>query len=238
MQKRFNLAFLIGRGSRLPNILDKILTPDSPVAVTAVISHRKPAEGETDVIGITEAKRRDITAVYFNLVQMNLADKKAFLDHSDGQYRPNYMRNLAAFLSQSYYKPDLVFMTGWDLVVDDNFMSFFMKQNIPVLNVHPHPLPETPEETMVAPDGTSNKVLRGTEVWTQAVEEKLGWSGVTIHQVIPGIYDVGKVVALEWVKIDPADTSQTLRQKLNEVEDKLVPETILKIAHGEIKLAA
>lgn len=237
----FRIIFLIGNGSRLPNILEKISShPD--IAVPLVVSHRKPPEGEEDTVGIAKTKTLGIPAVYWNLIQMRNADRNIFAHPaSNGQwheerYREDFMRFLGEFLMQQYYKPNLIMMTGWNLVLDDNFMGFFQKAGIPVINVHPHPLPEKEEEEIEAPDGTKVKVLRGTEVWVAAVEQKLPWSGVTIHQVIPEVYDVGKVVAREWVKIAPQDTVETLREKLNEVEDRLVPETLLKIAKGEIHL--
>lgn len=235
---KFKIAFLIGRGSRLTNILEKILTPESPVKVTIVVSHRKPKEDQEDVPGIQEAKKRGIQAVYWNLKQMYAVNKSTFGDSDGTEYRAGYMRTLGAFLSQQYYRANLVFMTGWDLVLDDNFANFFQKQGVPILNVHPHPLPDVdqPQNEIVAPDGTTIPVLRGTEVWIKAIEDKLAWSGVTIHQVISREYDVGPVVAREWVKIDTGDTVETLREKLNVVEDRIVPETILKIQKGEVTL--
>lgn len=237
---QLRIVFLIGRGSRLPNILDKIL-PGSPIRVTLVVSHRKLEEGNGDVPGVAYAKKMGIPAIYWNLVQMRKADFDTFAppamkeDSHAELYREKFMKLLGAFIFQPYYKPDLIFMTGWNLVLDYNFTSFFQKENIPILNVHPHPLPNTnePQDEITAPDGKKIPVLRGTEVWVKAIEQKLPWSGVTIHQVIPEEYDVGLVVASEWVKIDPKDTDQTLREKLNEIEDRIVPQTILDIATGK-----
>ena len=223
--------------------MDKIL-PDSPLRATLVVSHRKPEEGNGDVPGVAYAKKMGIPAIYWNLVQMRKADFDTFAppamkeDYHAELYREKFMRLLGAFIFQQCYKPNLIFMTGWDLVVDDNFTRFFQKENIPILNVHPHPLPNTnePQDEITAPDGTKIPVLRGTEVWVKAIELKLPWSGVTIHKVIPEVYDVGPVVARKWVKIDPKDTDKTLREKLNKIEDKIVPKTILKIAKGQIIL--
>lgn len=242
MPDKFRIVFLIGRGSRLPNILDKILIPESGITVPLVISHKKPPEGKEDVVGITDAMKRGIKVDYCNLAQMRAADKKAFpeeWDHpsmmNDDIYKDWWMRLNASHLTQQYYRSDIIFMTGWDLVLDENFMRFF--PNVPVLNVHPHPLPDSKDDTIVAPDGATVPVLRGTEVWVKAIEQKLPWSGVTIHKIVPGEFDVGQVLAREWLKVDPEDTARTLREKLNEVEDRIVPETLLKIAKGEIKVA-
>lgn len=242
MPDNFRIVFLIGRGSRLPNILDKILTPESGITVPLVISHKKPEEGQEDVPGIVTAHSRGIKVDYWNLAQMRAADKKAFPEEwtipqamNEDIYKDWWMRLLGSHLRQQYYKPDLIFMTGWDLVIDSNFMYFF--PDVPILNVHPHPLPDSKDDTVTAPDDTTVPVLRGTEVWAKATAQKLPWSGVTIHKIIPEEFDVGRVIAREWVKVDPTDTADTLRQKLNEVEDRIVPETLLKIAKGELQVA-
>lgn len=238
LSQDFRVVFLIGRGSRLPNILDKITVAGSGITVSLIISHRKPTEGQEDVIGIAYAKKLGIPTSYWNLKQMYAANKSTFGDSDETEYRAGYMRTLGAFLSQQYYRANLIFMTGWDLVLDDDFANFFQKQGVPILNVHPHPLPDVdqPQNEIVAPDGTTIPVLRGTEVWVKAVEQKIGWSGVTIHQIIPREYDVGPVVAREWVKIDASDTADTLREKLNKLEDKLAPAILLGAATGKITL--
>lgn len=229
------VEFLIGQGSRLPNILEKILTPQSSIKVALVVSHRKPNEGEKDVVGVAEAKRRGITAVYFNLVQMRALHKSMFSEIDDAEYRALFEQNLAEFMLQSYYKPDLVVMTGWNLVLGENFLRPFQKENIPVWNVHPFPLPDInePQDEITAPDGTKLPVLRGAEVWAETINRKLPWSGVTIHEAVSEGYDIGKVIAQEWLKVEPADTPETLREKLNKLEDRLVPRAILEF--GEKK---
>lgn len=226
------IEFLIGRGSRLPNILENILRPNTGVEVTLVVSHRKPEEGQMDVPGIAEAKKRGITAVYFNLFHMRALHKSMFGETDNAEYRALYEQNLAEFMLQSYYKPDLVVMTGWDLVLGENFLRPFQKENIPVWNIHPFPLPDVnqAQEEIVAPDGTKLPVLRGAEVWVETINRKLSWSGVTIHEAVSEGFDIGKVVAREWLKVEPTDTAENLRGKLNELEDKLVPQTILGFA--------
>lgn len=226
------VEFLIGRGSRLPNILENILRPGTGIEITLVVSHRKPEDGQENVVGIMEAKKRGITAVYFNLVQMRALYKNTFGQIPDDEYRKLFEQNLAEFMLQTYYKPGLVVMTGWNLVLGENFLRPFQKENIPVWNVHPFPLPDVdqPQGEITAPDGTKLPVLRGAEVWTETVNRKLPWSGVTVHEAISEGYDRGRVIAQEWLKVEPADTAETLREKLNKLEDKLVPQTILEFA--------
>lgn len=229
------VEFLIGRGSRLPNIIRNL--EQAGIEITLIVSHRKPNEGERDVIGIAEARRLGITAVYFNLVQMRALHKSIFGETDDAEYRKLFEQNLAEFMLQSYYRPDLVVMTGWNLVLGENFLRPFQKEGIPVWNVHPFPLPDVGEaqDEIVAPDGKKLPVLRGQEVWVETINRKLAWSGVTVHEAVPEDFDIGKVVAQEWLKVKPADTAETLREKLNVLEDKLVPQTILEFAQKQKK---
>lgn len=231
------VEFLIGRGSRLPNILERLETEtgtEKKIVTTLVASHRKPEGGQEDVPGIAEAKKRGITAVYFNLVQMRALHKSTLGDITDEEYRKLFEQNLAEFMLQTYYKPNLVVMTGWNLVLGENFLRPFQKENIPVWNVHPFPLPDIdqPQDEITAPDGTKLPVLRGAEVWVETINRKLSWSGVTIHEAIPEGFDIGKVVARQWLKVQNADTTETLREKLNKLEDELVPKTIAKFARN------
>lgn len=233
------VEFLIGRGSRLPNILEKILMASgSGIEVTLVVSHRKQEGGQENVPGITEAKKRGITAVYFNLIQMRVLHRNTVGEITDEEYRKFFEQNLAEFMLQSYYKPSLVVMTGWNLVLGENFLKSFQKENIPVWNIHPFPLPNVgePQDEITAPDGIKLPVLRGAEVWVETINRKLPWSGVTIHEAVSEGFDIGKVVAREWLKVETEDTAETLREKLNDLEDKLVPQTILGFAGQKITL--
>ncbi|MBI3290250.1 hypothetical protein HYZ78_02550 [Candidatus Microgenomates bacterium] len=236
VENLFKVIFLIGRGSRLPNILDNIFPEGSNIDIRLVVSHKKPEEGEENVPGITYAENKDHRIAYWNLAQMRAADKNAFgQNHNKEEFDKWFMRMFGAFLSQQYYKPDAIFMTGWDLVLEKELVTFF--PDIPIYNVHPHPLTDLSDpnqDEIEAPDGTKVEVLRGQEVWERAIEKGLSWSGVTIYRIIADDPDKGHVVTREWLKIEEGETAGQLRKRLDEIEDRITPETILKIASGEI----
>ncbi|HDS01844.1 MAG TPA: phosphoribosylglycinamide formyltransferase, partial [candidate division Zixibacteria bacterium] len=60
-------------------------------------------------------------------------------------------------------------------------------------------------------------------------------SGATVHQVNEK-YDEGKILAQWEVPVKEDDTPETLQKRVLETEHKLYPDTIAKIARGEIKL--
>ncbi len=229
-ENEFRIVFLIGNGSRLKGILDRILD-DPGISVTYVASHRKPKDGAKDIIGIAEAKNRkpSIPTGYWIRPQMNAADKRTNSAHDDNEYKATYMRILGDFISQENYRPNLVVMTGWDLILDQNIIDKIHAAGARIINVHPHPLPGTDAKFIETPDGTEAEVKRGTEAWVQAIDSGLTWSGATVHEVLDDKFDTGPVLAIEWIPIEPGETADSLRGKLNTIEDKLVPQAIKKI---------
>lgn len=227
--ENFRVVLLIGNGSRVPNLLQQ-LSHNSSIEIANVISHRAPKEGMTDVLGISEAKRRGIQTTYFNLVQMEGVYKRVFGDKTREEFRREYERQLGAFVFQKYYKPHLIVATGWDLILED-FLRVCLAHDVKVLNTHPHPLPDISEDQTfaLAPDGTHVEPIRGLNAWEQAVEKGYKWSGVTVHEMIPGVADVGRVHARVWVPVR-GENSDQLRQRLNWVEDLILPQVVSKLA--------
>ena len=57
-------------------------------------------------------------------------------------------------------------------------------------------------------------------------------TGCTIHIVDEGV-DTGPIIAQEKVQIEPEDTPETLKEKVQELEKKLYPKVIRRFAAGE-----
>jgi folate-dependent phosphoribosylglycinamide formyltransferase PurN len=226
--QEFRVALLIGNGSRVPNLLDQ-LSYDPGIKVTQVISHRKPKEGQEDTVGIAAARRRGIPATYFNMIQMRDQYQRAFGEISSENFRDLYEQQLGAFVFQRQYKPDAVIATGWDLILK-NFLRVAQANNAKVLNTHPDYLPDTtePQDVVVDPNGRQRAPIRGLNVWERAVERGDRWSGVTVHEMIPGDPDKGKVHARVWVPIRGQNADQ-LRERLNRVEDLVVPQVVFNL---------
>lgn len=58
-------------------------------------------------------------------------------------------------------------------------------------------------------------------------------TGCTIHYVTEDV-DTGPIIAQAKVKIEPGETVDTLKEKVQAEEKKLYPEVIRRIATGEI----
>lgn len=82
-----------------------------------------------------------------------------------------------------------------------------------ILNIHPSLLPAFP----------------GVEAWKQALEAGVSETGCTVHLVDEGM-DTGPVLLQERVPVLPGDTAESLHARIQEVEHRLYPEAIRRIA--------
>ena len=93
-----------------------------------------------------------------------------------------------------------------------------------ILNIHPGLLPRH--------GGRGFYGLRVHEAVLAAGDRV---SGATVH-VVDEIYDHGPVLAREEVPVEPGDTPESLAARVLEAEHRLYPETLQRIASGQIDL--
>ncbi len=204
------IAVLIGGGSRLPAIFDYTNDPKNNCEISVVVSHKKESPK------IPWAIEQGIPAVKFNRVQMQNTLHKTL-----AEYQKEYEEGLAAFLQQSDYRPSLVVMAGWDLVMQKDFLEKFTdlgKNYARVINLHPALLPDDNSDTYTTSDGTVIPAFRGVECIKQAFDNKSPYSGCTVHFATT-TYDVGPVILRREVKIDPNEDLETLEERVHQQED-------------------
>ena len=206
------LAVLIGRGSRLPNLYQKLRNnPD--IKFEVVISHKKEAPG------IDFAKENGIEAFYFRLTDWyrektgkGITELLAGEKHA---LRKSYMSSLGDQLKER--DAGLIFMTGWDLIMLNDFLMRFPGQ---VMNVHPSILPSFP----------------GENGWVQALDYGVKVAGATVHFVLDEGMDTGPIILQKCVEIEENETADSLRQKLNIVEDELGSKAIELFAKDRLQI--
>lgn len=205
------LAFLIGRGSRLPNLLERLRDVQG-IEVAFVLSHKKESPG------LEVARARGIAADYFRITdwyrQQAGTPASDLEPETKARLRAAYMAALASRLTD--VRIDLVFMTGWDLVLGE---AFFQNFRGAVMNVHPSLLPAFP----------------GENAWMQTLEYGAKVTGATVHFVVDAGIDTGPVILQEAVEITEGETADSLREKLNAVEDRLGPRAIELFAAGKLE---
>jgi phosphoribosylglycinamide formyltransferase-1 len=118
-------------------------------------------------------------------------------------------------------------MAGWlgehavELVVCAGYMHLLTPgflQRFTAINVHPSLLPAFP----------------GTTPIEDALEAGVAETGVTVHFVDEGV-DSGPVIFQELVAIEPGDTPESLRERVHEVEHRLLPEAARLYLAGALR---
>ncbi len=105
------------------------------------------------------------------------------------------------------YRPDLLVLAGYMKILGKTVVEQF-----PAVNTHPSLLPAFP----------------GAHAVRDALAHGVKVSGVTVHWVDEGV-DTGPIIAQVAVPVEPGDTEQTLRSRIQRVERGLFVETIRQI---------
>jgi phosphoribosylglycinamide formyltransferase-1 len=110
---------------------------------------------------------------------------------------------------------ELVVLAGYMALLDAAFLARFPQR---VINVHPALLPAFP----------------GVRSIEQALAYGVKVFGVTVHFVDEGV-DSGPVIFQELVAIEPGDTPESLRERVHEVEHRLLPEAARLYLAGALR---
>jgi len=109
-----------------------------------------------------------------------------------------------------------IVLAGFMRLISPDFLNEYPQR---VINIHPALLPAFP----------------GLEAIRQAFEAKAKITGCTVHLVDEGC-DTGPIIAQRSVEVDPADTLESLTQKVHREEHRLYPEVLQWIAEGRLKV--
>lgn len=107
------------------------------------------------------------------------------------------------------YEVELVVCAGYMHLLRPAFLERFAGR---VVNVHPAPLPDFP----------------GAHPLEDLLAAGAREAAATVHFVDDGV-DTGEVIASELVPVLPGDTVETLRERVHEVEHRLLPEVVRKL---------
>ncbi len=133
--------------------------------------------------------------------------------HSDREARDAAM---AGWLES--HGVELVVCAGYMHLLTPPFLARFPRG---VVNVHPAPLPAFP----------------GAHPLEDVLAAGAPEAAATVHYVDEGV-DTGPVLASEPVPVEPGDTVETLRARVQEVEHRLLPRVVSElVGQGEASLA-
>jgi phosphoribosylglycinamide formyltransferase-1 len=110
------------------------------------------------------------------------------------------------------FSPDLVVLAGFMRILRPGFINSFPQG---IINLHPSLLPSFP-----GLDGIGQAWRRGVKI-----------TGCTVHFVTAEV-DGGPIIDQEPVRIDPADTLESLEQKVHRAEHALLPAVIARLSEN------
>lgn len=143
--------------------------------------------------------------------------KTVFVDPK-GKSRTEYDMEVAKILTENQI--DLVCLIGYMRILSPEFVKQFPHK---IINVHPALMPKF-----------SGPGFFGANVHEEVLKAGETESGCTIHFVDEGV-DTGKIIIQQKVTIEPNETVETLKNKVQTLEKRLYPEVIRKFSAGEIK---
>lgn len=206
-------VFISNRGTFLQDIIDGVTNSDIDARICSVLSNND------NVYGLTRAKNSHIDTKVIPY-RGKLSDKAK---------RNLYEEELSRYIDE--VMPDVILLSGFQLVLGDTFLIHMQKREIAVINHHPALLTET-EEDMVQTSRGRIPVLRGVNAWKDAYDKKLPVSGITVHQILPqGTFDVGPIIMKAEVKRRDDDTFESFKSRMDEQEHLLIPSAIKRVIH-------
>jgi len=114
------------------------------------------------------------------------------------------------------YNIDLIVLAGYMRLLSSFFVDKFKNR---IMNVHPALLPS----------------FKGTQGIEDALNYGVKVTGVTVHFVDSGL-DSGPIIIQEAVRIEEADTEESLAEKIHKIEHKIYPEAIRLFTEKKLKI--
>ncbi len=109
---------------------------------------------------------------------------------------------------------DYILLAGYLNILTKNIVEAFSKR---IINIHPSLIPKY-----------CGMGYYGMKVHEAVISNREKISGATVHYVDEGA-DTGEIIAQEAVPVYDTDTPETLRNRVLELEHRLLPQTLIKL---------
>lgn len=212
-QSKAKICFFISSGgTNLQKIIDHIESDDINAEIINVIANRK------DAYGLMRAKKHAIPHILLEYTKK----------HRDTKERHTYEKKLIDVIKKN--PPDIILLSGWDMILSDTFLKEMQQMDIAVINHHPALLPKNDAQTVVTSRGIF-PVLKGYG-FKNSYAKHLPVAGISVHQILPGNnVDAGPVIMKAEVRIHKDDTLEEYEKKVRAMEYILLPSAIKRILH-------
>ena len=112
------------------------------------------------------------------------------------------------------FKPELIVLAGFMRILSKPFINTFEGK---IINLHPSLLPS----------------FKGAHGIRDAYQYGVKVTGCSVHWVTPALDD-GPIIDQKSVRIDPADTLESLEKKIHAVEHQLLPDVVARLSSGKL----
>ncbi len=206
-------VFISGDGTNLQEIINGVENKDIDADIIGVLSNKK------DAYGLKRAKKHKIPTIALPY-NAKLSDKKA-----RSQYEEQLLKEVL------HIKPDLIVLAGWMMVLGDKFVKETQNMEIPIINLHPALMTQTPDEKIQTSRGKL-PIIRGVDAIKTSYENNVPVSGITVHQILPGNnFDVGPIIMKAEFSKKPEDTFESWEKKAHATEYALLPTALKRVLH-------
>lgn len=143
--------------------------------------------------------------------------KTVFVDPKNpkGKTREQFDEELIKILNTE--KINLIILAGYMRILTPQFVRHFKSRATGIINVHPALLPKF-----------GGRDYFGMNVHESVLKSGEKETGMTIHYVDENV-DTGKIILQKKVPIEPNDTPETLKKKVQALEKKWYPKVIRQL---------
>lgn len=140
----------------------------------------------------------------------------SIVSHKDFASRQAFDEHLAELIDQE--QPDYVLLAGFMRILTPAFVRHYAGR---LINIHPSLLP----------------AFGGLHTHERALAAGVGWHGCTVHFVTEEV-DGGPIIAQAALPVHATDTSDSLEERVLQLEHQLYPAVVKWLAHGQVELSA
>jgi phosphoribosylglycinamide formyltransferase-1 len=192
-----------GNGSNFQAVLDRNAAGELPLDVRSLIVNRPAA------YALERAAQARVPA---GVIAWNRREEA----------REAYDERVLAAVAES--EPELVLLLGWMHVLPERFVASFPE----LLNIHPAFLPlDAARDSVALPDGTVQPAFRGAHAVEDALAGGARWIGASVHRVGLAV-DRGEVLARAPLRIEAAESRESVFERLHGLEHRVLPAAILR----------
>ncbi len=137
----------------------------------------------------------------------------ACIEHGDFADRESFDRAVAAIVDE--HRPGLIVLAGFMRILSPWFVRHFEGR---VLNIHPALLPKYP----------------GLDTHQRALDAGDEWHGSTVHFVTE-VLDGGPRILAGRLRVDPAESAEELKHRVQAIEHRIYPEAAALIGSGRVR---